>query len=118
MNTNWILLAQLPPAGFVSTSWHNMSRTTRDLALVLAALAVLTLAILVWVVFFRERRRHSSSWHMRKRNHPSESRNGDGSERRRRRRRRRSEQRPRNPTLAETGGLPPVRGQPPPGSSH
>jgi hypothetical protein len=31
----------------------------------------------------------------------------------RRRRRRRREHRPRNPTLAETGGLPPVRNQPP-----
>jgi hypothetical protein len=35
--------------------------------------------------------------------------------RRRRRRRRRREHRPRNPTLAETGGLPPIRTEAPPG---
>lgn len=38
---------------------------------------------------------------------------GDG--KRSRRRRRRRDHRPRNPTLAETGGLPPVRKDPPPG---
>jgi hypothetical protein len=37
-----------------------------------------------------------------------------GGDRRKRRHRRRREHRPRNPTLAETGGLPPVRtGRPP-----
>lgn len=34
---------------------------------------------------------------------------------RRKRRRRRREHRPRNPTLAETGGLPPIRTEAPPG---
>jgi hypothetical protein len=39
----------------------------------------------------------------------------DGEVMRRRRRRRRRNHRPRNPTLAETGGLPPIRTEPPPG---
>ena len=34
-----------------------------------------------------------------------------------RHRRRRREHRSRNPTLAETGGLPPIRGEKPPGDS-
>jgi hypothetical protein len=34
-----------------------------------------------------------------------------------RHRRRRHEHRPRNPTLAETGGLPPIRTEKPPGAS-
>ena len=34
-----------------------------------------------------------------------------------RHRRRRREHRPRNPTLAETGGLPPIRADKPPGDS-
>jgi hypothetical protein len=37
----------------------------------------------------------------------------DGAGHKRRRRRRRREHRPRNPTLAETGGLPPIRREPP-----
>lgn len=40
---------------------------------------------------------------------------GESSSRRRKRRRRRREHRPRNPTLAETGGLPPIRTEAPPG---
>lgn len=44
------------------------------------------------------------------------SESGEHSERRyRRRRHRRREHRPRNPTLAETGGLPPIRTDAPPG---
>jgi len=44
-----------------------------------------------------------------------ESQSNDGEVIRRRRRRRRRNHRPRNPTLAETGGLPPIRTEPPPG---
>lgn len=47
---------------------------------------------------------------------PGDEAQGEGLERRRRRRRRRRrDHRPRNPTLAETGGLPPIRTEAPPG---
>ena len=84
---------------------------------VIGAMAAVTLAVLLWATFIRKRRRH------RKYKYPHASENKDrqklapeavtpeikkDSKPRRRRRSRRSAER-RNPTLAETGGLPPVR---------
>jgi hypothetical protein len=110
-----ILLAQVTPGDPLSSPWPNMGRATRDLTLTLGALVVLVMALLIWAVYFRKRKREFSPWHIHHRSQHSVSNNGHSPERRRRRRRRR-EHRPRNPTLAETGGLPPARTERPPES--
>lgn len=106
---------------------------------VFGAVAAVILALIVGAVFYyrsrRRRRRHHRHHHHHhhhheEHDHPRSSdaepdlddtpedagESGSGEVRhRRRRRRRRREHRPRNPTLAETGGLPPIRTEAPPG---
>jgi len=118
-----------------NVSVHGMTTLLREVMIVTGAAAGVTLLVVVWAVYFRRRRRHHShhSHHHHHHHHPSPqpaendlavdetaSETGvDSSEphrHRRRRRRRRREHRPRNPTLAETGGLPPLRSEQPPES--
>lgn len=90
-----------------------------DILLILGALIALTLILVLWARFLRRKpRRHSSSSApkvlvpvVRAEEEPESSE--PGSKRRRKFRKRRREHRGRNPTLAETGGLPPVREQGP-----
>ena len=99
----------------VHVTWHSPSGSTREVLLVLGAIITVTSVLLVWARYFRKRRRHHSHHHHH--HHPSTDTSASGTttaesgqeSRRRRRRRRRREHRPRNPTLAETGGLPPAR---------
>jgi len=101
----------------VIRNWSRMDTTTRDAILVFGALTVVTLIIVVWAAFIRKKPREPSS-HQYHRHRPAaqaeaaavsqEAVEEPGRERRRRRRRRR-DHRPRNPTLAETGGLPPIK---------
>lgn len=106
--------------------WHEMNPTLRENLLVFGSLALVLAGVLVWTAFFRKPHRHSPHRH---RHHPPRpERTGsvagqdhDGSagasaQQRHKRRRRRREHRPRNPTLAETGGLPPLRAETPPES--
>lgn len=110
----------------VATSWQKMGYTTRDALLIFGALTVLTLVLLIWAAFLRRRRRHHSSHHRHHHSREpimpsteaSESEPIDSRPRRRKWRRRRRDHRPRNPTLAETGGLPPVRTEEPPDSTR
>jgi hypothetical protein len=102
----------------VLAQWQRMSASTRECLIILAAIALITGATLIWAVFLRKTRRRQHGHH-----HSPESATEaavDTSDepvpgrRRRKWRRPRREHRPRNPTLAETGGLPPVRtGEPP-----
>jgi hypothetical protein len=90
-------------------------KPTAGLGIVLGALALVVIAVFFWAVSFRKpedsrHRRHH--WRERKsERHAEESSDEEsgmfGSKRRRRRRR--HKHRPANPTLAETGGLPPKR---------
>ena len=89
--------------------------TLRDILLVLVCLALLSMGLLLWAAFVRKRKRHSSghSHHIT----TTAAVGGKGTEPRKRRhrhRRRRSASYPRNPTLAQTGGLPPIRRDEPP----
>lgn len=85
-----------------------------DFFIVLGAMLLVALAVLVWALVFRKRGRSPRRRHHP---HPPESdreeirKDADDLKEpvRRRRRRRRHEHRPLNPTLAETGGLPPIR---------
>lgn len=107
-------LAQIDFKDALAANMHKTSASRNGLTLLFAAFGMITLLILVWAVFIRKRpaeasRRYSHSTG----EHGSVGRNNPGAstsdhDRRRRRRRRR---RPRNPTLSETGGLPPIRGE-------
>jgi hypothetical protein len=127
MNINHFLLAAtrltseeiFPPRSGLS-DWGTF--------VVIAASCLVGLAAVLGVMFYYTRRRtQHPHHHHRHRPHHSESddtssnKTSPGEEpqsasgERLRRRRRRRNHRPRNPTLAETGGLPPVRKDPPPG---
>lgn len=95
------------------------SGVATDLLLVLGAGVLLFAVLMLWVVYSRRHRphRHRHRHHRSSNRTPSvetgnsESGADEDSEhsRHHRRRRRRREHRGRNPTLSETGGLPPPR---------
>jgi membrane protein implicated in regulation of membrane protease activity len=72
------------PTGKLLAYWYGLGAAARGVIALFGALTVVTLLVLAWAAFFRKRRK------------------------------RRRKHRPRNPTLAETGGLPPNRPERPP----
>jgi ABC-type nickel/cobalt efflux system permease component RcnA len=99
-----------------------------DVFVVIGAVALIILLALIWAVAIRKpRRRHhrhhhhhhpeSHQWGMNQDADLEDEAGPDEKPAETRRRRRRREHRSRNPTLAETGGLPPIRGEKPPGDS-
>jgi hypothetical protein len=107
----------------VLAQWRSLSAATREVLIILGAAAVVTVWVMVWALFFRKSHRRQHRHHHG--HHYSQGpavdagggdNNDDASQppKRRKWRRPRREHRPRNPTLAETGGLPPARtGEPP-----
>jgi hypothetical protein len=99
-------------------------RTLIEYLIIGGAVLLVTATVMLWVLVFRKSRRRTRIYrrHHHKSTEPSAPEQLDesktpGTPGARRRRLRR--QRPRNPTLAETGGLPPVRGpQSPPSEFH
>jgi type VI protein secretion system component VasK len=103
-------------------SWRLTDPGTIQGLIIFGAIGLVTLLILVWAIFFRKQRRRRSHHHSH--HHSSEPAVAPEvpaaepgplppethHQRKRLRRRRRS----RNPTLAETGGLPPIRPELPP----
>ena len=80
-----------------------------DIILIIGLAALLFGGIISWVVFVRGPRKHPSERN-RPNLKPSVTVTEDGRERHRKKRRsRRREHRQRNPTLSQTGGLPPPR---------
>jgi hypothetical protein len=101
--------------------WRTLSPGVRECLVIIAALVAVCIAVLIWVVYFRRVRRRPHGHHHSR--HYSqgpatdvvvESEDEPDQPRRRKWRRPRREHRPRNPTLSETGGLPPVRTGGPP----
>ena len=82
--------------------WQKANQGMRDALLVAGAAILVTTAIVLWAVFIRKRKRRPEY-------HEPAARSEPKPEKRRKWRRRRKDHRPRNPTLAETGGLPPVK---------
>ncbi len=80
-----------------------------EIAIILSAVVLLTMGFIFWAVFIRKTKRKSRE--LTTKNVPLVV-DEDGSRRRTKIRRR--DHRPRNPTLAETGGLPPLKDNPPP----
>lgn len=107
----------------VFAAWRLANPATREGIIIFGALGLVTLLIVLWAIFLRKpRRRRRSHHHSHQRSsEPTVSPEASAEEtapappqkdlkRRRGRRRYRS----RNPTLAETGGLPPIRPDIPP----
>ncbi len=114
ISSTWNLLAQAAPGELVKVSPRPL-HVPSDIRFILGAVALLTVALILGALFMRKRREDDlSGWRVHHRHHHHQSDGtGSGESSTRRRRRRRREHRPRNPTLAETGGLPPLRPEPP-----
>jgi hypothetical protein len=80
-----------------------------ELPLLLGALLGLALLLFVWAFFIRKRPKHSRGALVVQRAGQAEALSADGRRRRRKRRPEHPDNWGRNPTLGETGGLPPVR---------
>jgi hypothetical protein len=105
--------------------WRLLSPIAREGLLIFGAMASVTLLAMAWALFLRRKRHHRHRHHHHGHHDsselaeislaPNEADATAGPEKRRRRRRRSGRHhRPRNPTLAETGGLPPIRPPEPP----
>jgi len=114
MNPLSLFLADIEP-GDVFAQWENLDSGTKQTREVSGAIVLVVLLIVLWAIFLRKPRRRQSGEKHRRHHSPARPNSDEGSGGRRRKwRRRRREHRPRNPTLAETGGLPPIRTEPPP----
>ena len=95
----------------VVIGWQRLAPEVQDTLLVVGALVLAGLAAFIWAAFLRtyRKRKHRHSHHANPSAAHVETREEEHTSRGRKWRRRRREHRPRNPTLAETGGLPPIR---------
>jgi hypothetical protein len=102
----------------VLAAWRITDPVTLERIMIFGAIGLVTLLAALWAVFLRRKRRRRHSHHHA--HHHSSSPAGvseeptaEGApapeETRRHHRRSRRQHRRRNPTLAETGGLPPIR---------
>jgi hypothetical protein len=110
----FIFFAQEPlPIEENLSFWQKLDDTARELFAVLGSLIFISLLVFAWAVFVRKRRRRRERRHRHQHAHPPAATPAAATPERgwRKRRRRRREHRPRNPTLAEIGGLPPIRSE-------
>lgn len=110
---NWLLAAGEPPIFPIPPSGTGIST---EVLTVLGAVGAIVVGFLIWALFIRKRPDGVEGWGPSRSKYraPTEAaQSSGGEEHRRRHRRRRREHRPMNPTLAETGGLPPVRSSDP-----
>ena len=107
----------------VLATYRFMDPSTLGGLLVFGAIGLVTLLALIWAIFLRKRRRRRHSHHHAHRHEspPTETPAAPNDEdatappqKRRKWRRSHRKHHQRNPTLAETGGLPPVRPDSPP----
>ena len=106
---NWLLLADAVPSPSEDW-WKQIAPSRNEFSLLFIAIGVIAVSALVWAVFIRKRESDRPSRYSYPRVSGSEKNgasNDSGSGRQRRRKRKRR----RNPTLAETGGLPPLRSE-------
>jgi len=107
----------------VLASWRFLDPATRGILLIFGSIGMVTLLALVWATFFRRlgRRRRKHHHSHQQSSGPAEATKAAMDEdapatpdKHRHRRRSGRRRRSRNPTLAETGGLPPIRPEGPP----
>jgi hypothetical protein len=111
-----LFLAQFDFKDSVVTSLHKTGSARNGLTILFGAVGLVTALILAWAIFIRKRPDESSRrYRYRSSRVSAEDGANSGSDsaandvRKEKRGRRRRRHRQRNPTLAETGGLPPVR---------
>jgi hypothetical protein len=102
----WPTVAAAP--GFEEDWWKQIAPSRNEFGLLFIAIAVIAAMALVWAVFIRKREGDRPSRYSYPRL-SSSGKNGSSDDSGSGRQRRRKRKRRRNPTLAETGGLPPVR---------
>ncbi len=117
MNRIFCILAQADSEDMPSIL-RGIDPATLERSMIFGAILLVVLGVFAWAMFWRKprRRSHSDRHHRHAGGNsrpavapdPADEKSGW-----RRKRRRRREHRPRNPTLAETGGLPPPRVGPP-----
>lgn len=122
-----LLLAATPldPPDF-SSFWQRYFASRNETTLMLFAIGGVVVVVMLWAIFIRKRKDEDSRRYSYRGEGATTSASSPGTPRvvsnaegtnqssegkRRRRRRRRRAHRPRNPTLAEAGGLPPVRAE-------
>src|SRR5262245_45242253 len=105
-----ILLGQLEQV-FGEKPSKSYSYGLREILIIIGVALAVSAALFIWAAFWRRRRSHRSSHHRHGNAQPGGEPSPPTSKRHRRRHRKAShpDKRPRNPTLAETGGLPPPR---------
>jgi hypothetical protein len=91
-----------------------LTPAVKETLIILGALLIVIGGVLFWALVLRRRKRRSSDRHRRRHRKSAVKSAAAGVSEikqliRERQRRRHREHRPRNPTLAETGGLPPSR---------
>jgi hypothetical protein len=90
--------------------WKDLSPSQHEISIVLGAAAIVGALAVFWAVFIRKPEKDGSRRYVYPSSRGPSSSGSDRSsfpEKKRRRRRRRR----RHPTLAETGGLPPIRSE-------
>jgi hypothetical protein len=105
---NEATLPRIDTAGSAIFEWGTL----------LGAILAVAVIVLLWIIFSGRSRRHAARRAERRKRRESLRRNAtqaatfaeERHEKSAGRRRKRRHHRPRNPTLAETGGLPPIRG--------
>jgi hypothetical protein len=105
----------------IMSSWRILDPSSREGLIIFCAIAFVTVLALLWAVFLRKRWHRHHSHHHHTHGHSSAlaetpAAPNDGvvpasPHKHRRWRRQRRPHHPRNPTLAETGGLPPIRSE-------
>ena len=109
------ILAQITPEPKeLGSYWHNTNISRAGLGAVFTAISVVTVLILAWAIFIRKPRddrprRYRYPAPPEKEEAGKNEQSGNSGRHFRRKKRRRREHRNRKPTLAETGGLPPLR---------
>jgi hypothetical protein len=108
------LLADIPEIPGVAKALRNGPDSSGMVAAVLMAVFVVVLLVVLWAVFIRKPARSAERGRLVDK---SPSGSAESSGRGGRRRRKKREHAGRNPTLAETGGLPELKKSPQPPSS-
>jgi|ERR1051326_79343 hypothetical protein len=117
MNRPSVWLAQIEIKDGVAIDFQKTSASPGGLTAVFGAVGVVTVLLIVWAIFIRKRpnnslrryRHHSSRDSAEQDTNKTNAPAAETTTRKERRKRRRRNNRQRNPTLAETGGLPPLR---------
>jgi ABC-type nickel/cobalt efflux system permease component RcnA len=113
----------LMQGGEVISTGSGMTPAMREWLIVMGALLGVSVVAAIWFVLTqtgkrkRRRKHHHHSHHEEDEPQAPVEKKEKHSHHRRRRHRSAHEELPRNPTLAETGGLPPIRDEDAPGSS-